>query len=62
MSDADNTFSQAADNLIALYRSLERKTLDLPLITITPLLIFFGLSSGFIFFFSLVFFSLFQLT
>jgi hypothetical protein len=38
MSDADDTFTQATDNLIELYRSLERKTLDLPLTTITPFL------------------------
>ena len=50
MSDADNTFSQATDNLIALYRSLERKTLDLPLITITPLLIIFWAVLRFYFF------------
>jgi hypothetical protein len=40
MTDADNTFTQATDNLIELYRNLERKTLDLPLITITPFLNF----------------------
>jgi hypothetical protein len=49
MSDADNTFTQATDNLIALYRVLERRTLDLPLITITPFLVVLwtGLKFGF---------------
>jgi hypothetical protein len=40
MFDADNAFTQATDNLIALYRSLERRTLDLPFITASPFLIF----------------------
>ena len=50
ISHANYAFSQATDNLIALYRSLERRTVDLPFITITPFLIFFWASTKFIFF------------
>jgi len=41
MSDADDTFTKATDSLIALYRSVERSTLDLPLVSFMPFLIFF---------------------
>jgi hypothetical protein len=40
MSDADSRFVQATDSLLALYRSVERSTLDLPLVSFMPLLIF----------------------
>ena len=40
LSDADHAFGQATDNLIALYRNLERRILVLPFVTITPFLIF----------------------
>jgi len=39
MSDADDTFAKATDSLIALYRSIERSTLDLPLVSFMPSLI-----------------------
>lgn len=39
MSNADNDFVQATDNLIALYRSLERRAIDLPSFSAMPLLI-----------------------
>jgi hypothetical protein len=56
MSDADNAFTQATDDLIALYRSIERSTLDLPLFSFMPLLVclwsylklFFFLIAGFL--------------
>jgi hypothetical protein len=51
MSDADNAFVQATDKLIALYRSIERSTLDLPLVSFMPLLIFFWSYLKFFFFF-----------
>src|SRR6516225_12153153 len=41
MSDADDTFTKATDNLIALYRSVERSTLNLPLVSLMPFLVFF---------------------
>jgi hypothetical protein len=40
MSDADDTFAKATDSLIALYRGVERSTLDLPLVSFMPVLIF----------------------
>src|SRR5262245_57874656 len=49
--DAENAFAHATDNLISLYRSLERKTLDLPSFSIRPLLIFFWAVLKFVFFF-----------
>jgi hypothetical protein len=39
ISHADSAFSQATNNLITLYRNLERRNLDLPFISITPFLI-----------------------
>ncbi len=51
MSDADNAFAQATDNLISLYRSIERSTLDLPLVSFMPVLIFFWSILKFYFFF-----------
>jgi hypothetical protein len=39
MASDDNALAQATDDLIALYRSLERRTLDLPVISFAPLLI-----------------------
>lgn len=40
MSDADDAFVHAVDNLIGLYRSIERKMLGLPWLSIAPFLIF----------------------
>lgn len=51
ISDADHVFGQATEDLIALYRNLERRILDLPFITITPLLIFLWAFAKFLFFF-----------
>jgi hypothetical protein len=62
ISHENYAFSQATDTLIALYRNLERRILDLPFITITPLLIFCGLTLSSICFSMLVFFSSFQPT
>jgi len=50
ISHADRAFGQATDNLIALYRNLERRILDLPFISITPLLIFLWAYLKFFFF------------
>jgi hypothetical protein len=50
VSDADHAFGQAADDLIALYRNLERRIPDLPFFTITPFLIFLWASIRFAFF------------
>lgn len=50
MSDADNVFIQATDNLIALYHSVERRMLDLPFLSIMPLLIFIWAFLRFYFF------------
>jgi hypothetical protein len=41
MSNPDDAFVQATDNLLVLYRNLERHTLDLPLVSVLPVLIFF---------------------
>jgi hypothetical protein len=51
MSNADDAFVQATDSLIALYRSLERRTLDLPLLTLMPFLITLWSTFKFVFFF-----------
>jgi hypothetical protein len=51
MPDADNAFAQATDNLISLYRSIERSTLDLPLVSFMPVLIVFWSILKFYFFF-----------
>jgi hypothetical protein len=50
ISHANYAFSQATDNLIALYRTLERRIIDLPFITITPFLILLWASLRFSFF------------
>jgi hypothetical protein len=50
MSDADNAFTQATDNLLALDRGLELRTLDLPLVSITPFLVFLWTLFKFVFF------------
>jgi hypothetical protein len=50
MSDADDTFTKATDSLIALYRSVERSTLDLPLVSFMPFLIFLWAVMKFMFF------------
>jgi hypothetical protein len=51
ISEADYAFSQATDNLIVLYRNLERRILDLSFITITPFLLFLWAILRFEFFF-----------
>src|SRR5258707_15879381 len=51
MSDADDTFAKATDSLIALYRGVERNTLDLPLVSFLPILIFMWAFLKFYFFF-----------
>jgi hypothetical protein len=40
MSDSEHSFVEATDNLISLYRGIERSTLDLPVLSIMPALIF----------------------
>jgi hypothetical protein len=50
MSDAENAFVEATDNLIRLYRGIERTTLDLPLFSVMPALIFFWALLRFYFF------------
>jgi len=50
MADADSSFTHATDSLIALYRTVERRTLDLPLISVMPLLIYLGEVLKFFFF------------
>lgn len=50
MSDADGAFVQATDSLVALYRNIERRTLDLPLFSIMPLLIYSWAALKFMFF------------
>jgi hypothetical protein len=49
-SDVDKMFTQATDNLIALYRGIERRTLDLPLISFMPVLISLWAGLRFVFF------------
>lgn len=51
MSDAENAFAEATDQLIGLYRGVERRTLDLPLVSIMPMLIFLWAALKFEFFF-----------
>src|SRR5262249_1423034 len=55
-TDADYVYNKATDNLIALYRNLERRIVDLPFITITPLLIFLWAFVRFFFFLLVGFF------
>jgi hypothetical protein len=50
-SDAEKAFVQATDRLIALYRNVERNTLDLPFLSFMPFLIFFWAVLRFYFFF-----------
>lgn len=50
MSDAEHAFAEATDQLIGLYQSVERRTLDLPFISVMPLLILFWAISRFYFF------------
>lgn len=50
MSDADDRFAKATDSLIALYRGVERSTLDLPLVSFMPMLIFLWAFLRFYFF------------
>jgi hypothetical protein len=49
-STTDDAFIQATDSLIALYRSIERKTFDLPLISFTPFFIYVWAWAKFAFF------------
>lgn len=49
-SEADNAFVRATDDLIGLYRSVERNTLDLPLVSFMPFLIFLWATLRFSFF------------
>ncbi|TYO67180.1 hypothetical protein FXV83_08300 [Bradyrhizobium hipponense] len=51
MSDAENAFAEATDQLIGLYRGVERRTLDLPLVSIMPMLILLWAVLKFYFFF-----------
>jgi hypothetical protein len=52
MSAADDKrFSQATDNLISLYRNVERRTLDLPFLDVMPLIISTWASLKFFFLF-----------
>ena len=51
MSDAENAFVEATDKLIGLYRGVERNTLDLPSVSVMPVLIFFWATLRFYFFF-----------
>src|SRR5688572_17876742 len=50
ISGSDNPYAQATDNLIALYRTVERKALDLPSFSIMPLVIGFWTTAKFVFF------------
>ena len=50
MSDADDKFVHATDSLLALYRSVERSTLDLPVVSFRPMLIFIWAALRFDFF------------
>jgi hypothetical protein len=50
MSDADDKFVHATDSLLALYRSVERSTLDLPVVSFMPMLIFIWAALRFYFF------------
>jgi hypothetical protein len=50
-TSVDNEFSQATEALIALYRKTERKSLDLPVLSIKPLFVFFWAFLKFFFFF-----------
>jgi hypothetical protein len=56
MSDAENAFVEATDNLIGLYRGVERNTLDLPPVSVMPVLICFWSTLRFCFFFFVGFF------
>jgi hypothetical protein len=40
MADADSSFTHATDSLIALYRTVERRMVDLPLLSVMPVLIY----------------------
>jgi hypothetical protein len=53
MSDADNAFTEATNELIALYRGVERSTLDLPWLSFMPSLIYMWESAKLVFFFYL---------
>src|SRR5258707_12191169 len=50
MSDADDKFVHATDSLLALYRSVERSTIDLPVASFMPMLILIWAALRFDFF------------
>jgi hypothetical protein len=50
MSKTEDAFVRATDELIALYRSVERRTLDLPRLTLLPFLIYLWEFLKFLFF------------
>jgi hypothetical protein len=56
MSDVDNAFIKASDDLIALYHRIERSAVDLPLLSVMPLLIGMWAYIKFLFFFFVGFF------
>jgi len=51
MSDADDAFVRATDDLIGLYRGVERRTLDLPWLSVMPTLLLIWALVRFEFFF-----------
>jgi hypothetical protein len=53
MTDSDNKLVQATDALIGLYRSIDRATLDLPVISLMPFLKNIVAIIKLVFFFSL---------
>jgi hypothetical protein len=56
MSDVDDAFIKASDDLLALYRGIERSAIDLPLLSVMPLLISMWAFVKFGFFFFVGFF------
>jgi len=51
MVGLDKQFIEATDSLIALYRGIERRTLDLPSVSVMPFFIFFWSVLKFYFYF-----------
>jgi hypothetical protein len=51
MADCEKPLVQATDDLIALYRNIDRSTLDLPVVSLMPLVIYFWAVCRFLFFF-----------
>lgn len=56
MSDVDDAFIKASDSLLALYRGIERSAIDLPLLSVMPLLLSMWALVRFWFFFFVGFF------